>query len=203
MHCEFDKRKYITVERLINLRRARAFRTSCEAHCILTGITPIIIKTEEAVKMYSARKTKASHTQEMDNALAYKDWPHPADYPIITVSEDIKDTAIHAYTDGSKGEQGVGTGAAIFIGNKIVTQIKFKLGNRWSNNQAEQLAIIKALEAIDTFSTEESSPRTATAYTDRRLTIDSLRNPDNLAYLTEEIRRRVAKLQGSNWKIEF
>ena len=34
-------------------------------------------------------------------------------------------------------------------------------------------------------------------------TIDSLRNPDNHAYLIEEIRRRVAKMQGANWKIEF
>jgi ribonuclease HI len=153
--------------------------------------------------MYNARKTKASHTKEMDNALAYKDWPHPADCPIITVSEDNNDPTIQAYTDGSKGEQGVGFVADIFIGTQIVTQMKFKLDNRCSNNQAEQLAIFKALEAIDTISTEESSPRTATVYTESRLTIDSLRNPDNHAYLVEEIRRRVAKLQGSNWKIEF
>jgi len=59
-------------------------------------------------------------------------------------------------------------------------------------------AIIRALEATGTISIEESSPRTATVYTDSRLTIDSLRNPDNHAYLIEEIRRRVAKLQGSN-----
>jgi len=65
---------------LINIRTAKAFRTtSSEALCILTGITPTITKTEEAVKMYNTRKTKASHTQEMDNALDYKDWPHPAD----------------------------------------------------------------------------------------------------------------------------
>jgi ribonuclease HI len=139
----------------------------------------------------------------MDNALDYKDWPHPADRPIITVSEDNKDPTTQAYTDGSKSEQGVGSGAAIFIGTKIATQIKLKLDNRCSNNQADQLAIIKALEAIDTISIEESSPRTATVYTDRRLTIGSLRNPDNHAYLIEGIRRRVAKLQGSNWKIEF
>jgi hypothetical protein len=41
-------------------------------------------------------------------------------------------------------------------------QIKFKLYKRCSNNQAEQLAVIKALESIDTLNTEESSPRTAT-----------------------------------------
>jgi len=127
----------------------------------------------------------------------------PGRLSIITVSEDNKDPTIQAYTDRSKGEQGVGSGAAIFIGTKIAIQIKFKLDNRCSNNQAEQLAIIKGLEAIDTISTEESSPRTATVYTDSRLTIDSLRNPDNHAYLIEEIRKRVAKLQGSNWKIEF
>jgi ribonuclease HI len=90
-----------------------------------------------------------------------------------------------------------------FIGTKIETQIKLQLDNRCSNNQAEQLTIIKALEGIDTISTEERSPRTATVYTDSRLTIDSLRNPDNHAYLIEEIRRKVAKLQGSSWKIEF
>jgi hypothetical protein len=52
--------------------------------------------------MYNARKTKASDTQEIDNALEYKDWPHPADCPKITVSEDNKDSIIQAYTDGSK-----------------------------------------------------------------------------------------------------
>jgi hypothetical protein len=85
---------------------------------------PIIIKTEEAVIIYNARKTKASHSQEMDNAPDYKDWPHQADGPIITVSEDNKDATIQAYTDGSKDEQGVGSVAAIFIGTKIATQIK-------------------------------------------------------------------------------
>ena len=55
---------------LINIRKAKVFRTiPSEALCILLGITPIIIKTEEAVQMYNTRKTKASHTQEMDNAL--------------------------------------------------------------------------------------------------------------------------------------
>jgi hypothetical protein len=47
--------------------------------------------------MYNARKTKASHTQEIDNALEYKDWPHPANFPKITVSEDNKDPIIQTY----------------------------------------------------------------------------------------------------------
>ena len=44
---------------------AKAFRTtSSEALCILTGTTPIIIRTEEAVKQY-IRKNRGSHTQLM------------------------------------------------------------------------------------------------------------------------------------------
>lgn len=39
---------------------------------------------------------------------------------------------------------------AIFVGNELEVQLKFKLDNRCSNNQAEQLAIFKALEAIET-----------------------------------------------------
>jgi ribonuclease HI len=72
-----------------------------------------------------------------------------------------------------------------------------------SNNQAEQLAIIKALEAIGSLNTTESNPRTATIFTDSRITLDSLQNANNHAYLIEEIRKRVAILERSEWKIEF
>jgi ribonuclease HI len=102
-----------------------------------------------------------------------------------------------------RAKKSLESGASIFIGTKLVTQIKYKLDNRCSNNQAEHLAILKALEAVDTISPEESRARKATVYTESRLTIDSLRNPDNHAHLIEEIRRRVAKLQSSNWKIGF
>jgi ribosomal protein L5 len=45
----------------MNIRMAKAFRTtSSEALCILTGMNPIIIKTEEAVKQYIIRKRKGS-----------------------------------------------------------------------------------------------------------------------------------------------
>jgi hypothetical protein len=119
MQYEFNKRKYIRVQRLINLRIAKAYRTtSSEALCILTGITPVIIKTEEAVKIYKAGKTRSGHTQEIDNALDYKDWPHPPDCPIITVSEDNNDPTIQAYTDGSKGEKVVGIRGVYIYWNK-------------------------------------------------------------------------------------
>jgi hypothetical protein len=48
MKFEYNKCKYIRIQRLINTQTAKAYRTtSSEALCILTGITPIIIKTEK------------------------------------------------------------------------------------------------------------------------------------------------------------
>jgi ribonuclease HI len=40
-------------------------------------------------------------------------------------------------------------------------------------------------------------------YTDSRITLDSLQNPRKHTYLIEEIRKRVATLQESKWKIKF
>jgi ribonuclease HI len=96
-----------------------------------------------------------------------------------------------------------GSGAAIFIGKETVAQIKLKLDNRCSNNQVEQLVIVKALEATESMHNKEINPRTATIFTDRRVTLDSLRNINNHAYLVEEMRKRVASLDSYEWKITF
>ena len=44
----------------------------------------------------------------------------------------------------------MGSGIAIFTGKVLTEQLKFKLADRCTNNQAEQLAIVKALEVIET-----------------------------------------------------
>ena len=42
-------------------------------------MTPIIIKTEEAVKQYNIRKGKGGPTQLIDSEMELKNWPHPAE----------------------------------------------------------------------------------------------------------------------------
>jgi hypothetical protein len=66
MKYEHNRQKYIRVQRLINLKLARAYRTtSSEAQCILTGIIPITLKLEEAVTIHFQRhETAASHEPE-------------------------------------------------------------------------------------------------------------------------------------------
>ena len=75
------------------------------------------------------------------------------------------------------------------------------MDSKCSNNQAEQIAIINALEAVATLNVPENSPRTAMVYMDSRITLDSLQNPRKHAYVLEEIRMRVATLQKSKLKI--
>jgi ribonuclease HI len=79
--------------------------------------------------------------------------------PAFIKVKEYDDKTIHIYTDGSKNEQRVRAGVAIFSGNELVTKLKYKLDNRCSNNQAEQLAIAKALEALEMTDVEENSPR--------------------------------------------
>jgi len=53
MRFEYNRLKYIRVQRLMNIKIAKTFRTtSSEALYILAGTTPIIITTEEAAKQY-------------------------------------------------------------------------------------------------------------------------------------------------------
>ena len=62
---EHNRQKYMRVQRLINLRMAKAYRTTpSEALCTLTEITPIIISTEVAVKQYNIRKLEEAKHQK-------------------------------------------------------------------------------------------------------------------------------------------
>jgi len=74
-----------------------------------------------------------------------QNWPHPAEVGTIQELEGNEETSIQVYSNGSKQEQGVGSGAVIFKGSEMIAKLQFKPDNRCSNNQAEQL---KALEKL-------------------------------------------------------
>ena len=135
--------------------------------------------------------------------MELKNWPHPADAVKIIEGKEYKAQTIQAHMDGSKNEHGVGCGAAVFVGKELVTQLKFKLDNRCSNNQPEQLATAKTLEVIESTDILENSPCTETIIIDSRTTLDSLKKVNNHRYLIEEIRKRVSILEKDNWTIEF
>ena len=82
---------------------ARAYRTtSSEALCILTGMTPIILKLEEVVKQYTFRDKQQQQGGNLDHDVEYKKWMHPAKVKPIKEAETHDEATIAAYTDGSK-----------------------------------------------------------------------------------------------------
>jgi ribonuclease HI len=85
----------------------------------------------------------------------------------------------------------------------MVAKALLKLNPRCSNNQAEQFAIFKALETIESLKDKEVNPHTVIIYTDSRVSLDSLSNPKNHAHLVEKIREKVANLEDKEWKIKF
>jgi len=65
MNHEHNRRKYIRVQRLINISMAKAYRTtSSEALCMLATTTPIIIKLEEIVKRHNTKERKGNCVME-------------------------------------------------------------------------------------------------------------------------------------------
>jgi hypothetical protein len=113
---ECNKTVYNRVQRLINIKIAKAFRiTSNEALCTVTGLTPIVIKAEEVAKLYNIMAN--SQANKSDYEVQPRDRLHPADSVKITEIPDKQD--IEIFTDGSKNEHGVGAGIALFIQNEL------------------------------------------------------------------------------------
>jgi len=73
---------------------------------------------------------------------------------------------------------------------KLEHQLKYKLHNNCSNNQAKQMAIVKAIESIENIHNRDSRRRTAIIHTDSRVTVQSLKNHRNHKNLIEEIRKK-------------
>jgi len=132
-----------------------------------------------------------------------KNWSHPTDAVKIIEGKENNERTIQLYTNGSKSEHGVGSGVAIFAGNELAAQLKFNLDKKSSNNRAEQLAILKALQATETLDITKNGTLTAAIFTNSRIAIDTLENIKNHNFLIEEIRKKVFILETTNWTIEF
>ena len=79
MKHQHNRQKLKRVQRLINLRMARAFRTtSGDALCILTAMKPIIIKIEEIVKQHEFKGRQPQREDHLDHEVEYRHWPHSA-----------------------------------------------------------------------------------------------------------------------------
>jgi len=78
-----------------------------------------------------------------------------------------------------------------------------RLADECSSNQAEQLAIVKALEKQRDFRHLQGLQRSAAVYTDSKITLDAIANPRNHQHLVEQIREEVRRLEKDNWSIHL
>jgi hypothetical protein len=159
------KLKIIRVQRLINIRLERACRTvSNEAKCILTGLTLIDIKIEEAAQLYQLTRGSRKHEMVFDQDMGVKHWLHPAVKVTILQDNNEDSSTTQIFTDRSKSEQGVGAGIAVYRSVTHTNSSKYRLNKKCTNNQAGQMAILKSLEYIETYIQQTSwSPYTLTA----------------------------------------
>ena len=127
---------------MMNIKITKALRTlSYEASCVLAGFRPIRIAIEEKIQNY-----KATHNNiEFDAPMEVRYWSHPAEIPLVRGPTEIQHNVIHIFTDGSKIGGKVGAAAVIIKDDTVLHQSTFKLHERCPNNQAEQIAILKAL----------------------------------------------------------
>jgi ribonuclease HI len=175
--------------------------TSNETLFILIGNVPIILKAKELANIYWT--TKKLKNRQLAHETNYKTWTHPADTVKICHSNDSKDYTIHIYTVGSKHENGVGSGMAIYTDDKLKHHIRYKLHNSCSNNHAEQNSILKALNTLASIKLNQSVPRTAKIHTDSKITLVYLKNPKSRKKLIAEFRKQTATLKREKWEIVF
>ena len=82
-----------------------------------------------------------------------------------------------------------------------MTKGKYKLQSCFSNNQAEQIAILKALKQLPKL--DDPKDRIAAIFIDSKVTLDSLKNYFMHSFLIEEIRNTVRHLPSLNRTIHF
>ena len=150
-----------------------------------------------ALRQYYISKGLGDSRPPVDLEMEPKNWPHPADIATVIEVNDYEDKTIQIFTDGSKYEQWVGAGLAVF------RDMIYRLDSKCSNKQAEQLEVVKALETLESLSIGDNSQRIAAVITGCRVALDSIKNTRNHSFLIEEIRLRVSKLKRTNWNIEF
>jgi len=114
-----------------------------------------------------------------------------------------REYTIEIYTDGSKSSSSVGSRIAIFVNKHLTLQMMYKLAEDCSNNQAEQLAIVKVLEKLQDFRHLQEGQRSPAIHTYSKIIIDATANCRNHQNLVEQIREGVRRLEKDNWTIHF
>ena len=164
---------------------------------MLTGIQPILIELENLTQLYHI--TRRNELNGLyDAPKGFREWPHPAAaIEPKNYRNDINYTT-DIYTEGSKNDKGVGAAIAIFIDGNLTLQLRYKLAEKCSNNQAEQLAIAKALEKVRDLHQVQRNQQNPATHTDSRITVEAKANTRNIQNLIEHIREEIRNAENNS-----
>ena len=137
---------------------------------------------------------------QYDRDMELENWTHPATH-IKTIEEEKESLhLIQAYTDGSESYLGVGAGGIIFLDNHNIKTMQYRLKEQCTNNQAEQMAFLKALECIQNM---ESDEKILLVHTGSKITLQLLQNKKKHTNFIEQIRSEVQEMEQREWRVKF
>jgi len=185
----------------MNIKIAKAYRTaSYDASCVIAGIQPIQITIDEKVETFMATKI---NNVEYDAPFEVRYWRHPAEIATVHEVENGTVYTTEVYTDGSKIGDNMGAEGIIIVNGNLVHQLKFKLQGQCSNNQEEQIAILKVLEKLEVLQEGEDNEKKVANYTENKITLDLLQNKFKRNRLIELIINKLIALAHSKWIVHF
>ena len=158
------------------------------------------ISIEQQVQTYVATKM---NNLAYDAPLEVRYWRHPAELATIHEVENGTTYTTEVYTDGSQIGDCVGAAGIIYVNGRLVHQLKFKLHGHCSNNQAEQIAILKVLEKLEELPAGQDNYERVAIYTDSKITSDVMQNMCKRNRLIESIRNKIITLTHLKWIMHF
>jgi len=93
---------------------------------ILGGGTIYACLPQLAVRM----RIDETRRNKLRRSNGQKNWAYPSKQITIKDGQEQSNHFIQAYTDGSKNEEGVGSGVAIFAGTELISPQKYRLNQR-------------------------------------------------------------------------
>lgn len=188
------QRKLQSIQRIPLIHITKAFRTTPNKLLpIIANIPPVKLTIEKEIKMFNILhgrdkfnwEGKTFSKNEIANKFDIK-LIHPAEKMVILETKNVqKSINNQIFTDGSKSGKDVGA-AFVHLNqfNKIINQQLFLLPPYSSNFEAEALAIIKALEYINTLPGNEQIQINS----DSQSCIKGLSNPNNVNPFIQKIK---------------
>ena len=124
--------------------------------------------------------------------MELENWTHSATDIKTMEGEEGSLYPIEAYRESSRRELAVGAGVLIFFNNTIIKRMQYRINGRCSNSQEEQMTIQKELENIQYM---ESDEKIVVVSTDRKITLQLLKNNKKHTKFIEQFRTKVLEME--------